>query len=336
MLLRAGSGGYEQPFKSSACLGRTKASMTRLPTPHQPVLPEDCLKLLDPRPGYFYFDGTIGTGAHSRLILESAPGSIVFGFDRDADALRIAESNLSEFESRVILHHDDFKNWRHYEMPDRPFGGCLLDLGFSSVQIESSGRGFSFSRDEPLDMRMDIRHGRTGADILNELPAHELVRIFQEYGEVPFSRRLAAEIVARRGRRSFARTADFLEAIFTVAHPHRWHHPATLPFMALRIAVNGELDGLDVFLRDVAAAVTISGRVVVISFHSLEDRIVKHTFRSLAPRGSEFTILTKKPIVAGDEERANNPRSRSAKLRALRRDPRCSNCMLPRRNDEVH
>jgi len=320
MFREASGEGCEHPHEPPQYLGRTKASMIRPSTPHLPVLPEDCLRLLDPRPGHFYLDGTVGAGGHARLLLEAAPGSVLVGFDRDPSALDSAAAVLGEFGPRAVLIRDDFKNWRRHDLPPLPLGGCLLDLGLSSLQIESSGRGFSFLRDEPLDMRMDPSAPVTAADLLNGSSAEDLQRMFSDYGEVPFARRLAAEIVVRRRRTPFARTPELLDAISAVAPRRgRTHHPATLPFMALRIAVNGELEGLEAFLLDAAAELAPGGRLVVISFHSLEDRIVKHTFRRIAAPGSEYTVLTRKPVVAGSEERARNPRSRSAKLRALLR-----------------
>lgn len=298
--------------------------MTHPTASHLPVLREESVHLLCPRPGYFYIDCTLGLGSHARHILESAPGAVLVAFDRDGDAIAIATESLKEFAPRLSIYHADFKEWLRHPLPALPFGGCLIDLGLSSHQLEASGRGFSFLRDEPLDMRMDAREGRTAAEILNDEEPAELERIFRDYGEVPFWRRLVQAIVATRRLRAFSHTGDLVEVIHSVAGRRRHHHPATLPFMALRISVNGELSGLADFLRGAAAKLAPTGRAVVISYHSLEDRVVKNAFRDLARSRGErgerlYELLTKKPLGAGDEERASNPRSRSARLRALAR-----------------
>ncbi|MEW6363755.1 MAG: 16S rRNA (cytosine(1402)-N(4))-methyltransferase RsmH [Acidobacteriota bacterium] len=318
-LPEAGTGGSKHPSMAPTFLG-TEASISPRQPPHLQVLPNESIQLLHPRPGYFYIDGTLGTGAQARRLLEHAPDTVLVGFDRDADSIALATSELEPFGSRAVIIHDDFKNWRRHEMPRLPLGGCFLDLGISSCQLDRSGRGFSFSRDEPLDMRMDPRSGPTAAELLNTAAPEELERIFREYGEVPFARRLSTGIVRRRHARPFAGTADFLDAIYAITG-RRWRrslNPATLPFMAVRIAVNGELVGLSEFLHDVADALAASGRLVVLAYHSLEDRIVKQTFRQLAGT-PHYELLMKKPLIAGAAERARNPRARSAKLRALGR-----------------
>lgn len=277
--------------------------------------------MLFPRPGFFYIDGTLGLASHSRRILDAAPGASLVAFDRDPEAIVRARAALAGFGDRVLIHNADFKEWADRALPSMPLGGCLLDLGLSSLQIEGSGRGFSFRVDEPLDMRMDPGASQTAAGILNAAPEMELQRIFRDLGEVPFWRRLARAIVDRRRQHRFERTGDLVDVIGAAApYRGRSHNPATLPFMALRIAVNGELEGLDVFLRDVAARLAPTGRIVVLSYHSLEDRIVKNVFRDLArAEDSPFTLLTKKPLRPSDEEIRANPRSRSAKLRAIAR-----------------
>lgn len=318
MFYGAGAGGNERPADPPT-LWDIKASMTHPSVSHQPVLRDESVHLLCPRPGYYYIDCTLGLGSHARAILESAPGTALVAFDRDADSISLASAALSDLAPRLATHRADFKEWRRFEMPSLPFGGCLIDLGLSSYQLEGSGRGFSFLRDEPLDMRMDARAGPTAADLLNEAPREELERIFRDLGEVRFWRRLARAIVDRRRARAVRTTGDLVDAVRSVAGRGRTHHPATLPFMALRIAVNGELEGLGVFLREAASELAPGGRIVVISYHSLEDRIVKQTFRDMARGAIGYEILTKKPVVAGEDERRRNPRSRSAKLRALAR-----------------
>jgi 16S rRNA (cytosine1402-N4)-methyltransferase len=289
---------------------------------HEPVLTAEALTFLAPARGGLFVDCTVGLGGHTRALL-AAGATRVIGLDRDRDALDMAAAGLAAFGDRAELVHADFRSLagvlaaRGIEAID----GALADLGVSSLQFDAEGRGFSFRRDEPLDMRMDRRAGATAADLVNAASEGELADIIFRFGEERHSRRIARAVVEARRRGPIATTGQ-LSAIVRRAAPTRgWQRidPATRTFQALRIWVNRELEGLDVFLRDVATRLRSGGRVVVISFHSLEDRIVKHTFRTLERAEAIVKVLTKRPVVPGEAELARNPRARSAKLRAAER-----------------
>jgi 16S rRNA (cytosine1402-N4)-methyltransferase len=289
---------------------------------HEPVLTAEALTHLAPGGGGLFVDCTVGLGGHTRALLEAGAGHVI-GLDRDADALALAADALAPFGDRVELVHADYRSIADVLAARgvRTIDGALADLGVSSLQFDSEGRGFSFRRDEPLDMRMDRSTGPTAADLVRETGEVELARVIFEFGEERHSRRIARAIVETRGRQPIATTGQ-LAAIVRRAVPTRgWQRidPATRTFQALRIWVNGELDGLDTFLRNVVERLREGGRVVVISFHSLEDRIVKHTFRALERADAMVRVLTKRPLVPGDEEIDRNPRARSAKLRAAER-----------------
>ena len=248
----------------------------------------------------------------------------VVGFDRDAETLAEARAQLRAFGDRADLVHADYRTLGEV-LDARGLGevdGLVADLGFSSLQLEGEGRGFSFQRDEPLDMRMDRSRGPAAADLIREATEHELATVIFEYGEERFSRRIARAIVASREAGGLATTGQ-LAAVVRRAVPHRgWTRidPATRTFQALRIWVNRELDGLDTFLDVACRRLAAGARIVVIAFHSLEDRIVKHTLRGLAQReDAAITVLTKKPAVPSEAEVAQNPRARSAKLRVAER-----------------
>ena len=289
---------------------------------HSPVLVSETLTLLEPSRGGVFVDCTVGLGGHSRALLE-AGASRVLGLDRDADALELAAAELAPFGDRVELVHADYRDLDQV-LDGRGIAhiaGALADLGVSSMQLGADGRGFSFQRDEPLDMRMDRSRPPTAADLLAHVDEEELANVIFEYGEERYSRRIARAIVQAREVSPVATTGQ-LARLVRRAIPVRGHQridPATRTFQALRIRVNRELDGLDAFLGTAVRRLSAGGRLAVIAFHSLEDRIVKHTFRALAHAETAIRILTKRPIEAGDEEVARNPRARSAKLRAIER-----------------
>lgn len=286
---------------------------------HVPVLTAEVLRHLQPERGGLFVDCTVGLGGHSRLLLEAGASRLI-GFDRDADALAIARERLAPWGERVELIHSDYRHVaRELDLRgiDR-VDGALADLGVSSMQLDLDGRGFSFMRDEPLDMRMDRSSGETAADLVASASERELADAIFQYGEERYSRRIARAIVDARVTEPIVTTGR-LAAIVRRAVPVRGYQridPATRTFQALRIWVNRELEELDQFLITLARRLRAGARFVVISFHSLEDRIVKHTFRALKQDGLG-TILTKRPEIAGDEELQVNPRARSAKLRAL-------------------
>jgi 16S rRNA (cytosine1402-N4)-methyltransferase len=285
---------------------------------HASVLLDEALALLAVRGGGFYVDGTLGLGGHAEAILErSGPDGTLLGVDKDAEALELAGARLRRFEGRVRLEHADFR-----ELPrllgERRADGMLLDLGVSSLQLDTPERGFSMKRDGPLDMRMDRSGGQSAAELVNQAPPDRLADVIHAYGEDPHARRIARAIVeARRSAR--IRTTFELAAIVRRAAgwSRRGLDPATRTFQALRIAVNGELERLGQSLRELAACLQPGGRLAVIAFHSLEDREVKQTFRSLAGEG--YRSLTKKPLRPSPLETQANPRARSARLRGLER-----------------
>ncbi len=290
---------------------------------HEPVMTREVLAMLAPESGGLFVDCTVGLGGHARALLQAGATKLI-GLDRDPAALAIAAETLGHWRDRVELVHSDFRlladvlDRRGIDLVD----GALADLGMSSFQLEGGGRGFSFQRDEPLDMRMDPTSGPTAADLLREAADDEIADAIYRFGEERFSRRIARAIVRARAEEPVATTGR-LAAIVRRAIPRRGAQridPATRTFQALRIWVNRELDGLDEFLGTAARRLRAGARLAVITFHSLEDRIVKHTMRALADgaRGS-IRVLTKKPVTPQPDEIERNPRARSAKLRAIER-----------------
>jgi 16S rRNA (cytosine1402-N4)-methyltransferase len=289
---------------------------------HEPVMVAETVELLAPSRGGLFVDCTVGLGGHTRVLLE-AGASRVLGLDRDADALRIARQRLEAFSGKVELVHADYRDLGRVleEHQISEVDGALADLGVSSMQLEAEGRGFSFRRDEPLDMRMDRSQGPTAADLLREADEGDLANVIFQYGEERFSRRIARSIVQAR-RSAPITTTGQLAKLVRQAVPKRGYQridPATRTFQALRIWVNRELDHLDRFISDASDRLRIGARFAVITFHSLEDRIVKHTFRALVQAREALRILTKRPLVPTEAELERNPRARSAKLRAIER-----------------
>lgn len=287
---------------------------------HKPVLLQKVIEFLAPSPSGIYFDGTLGGGGYAEAILEAAkPDGIVIGVDVDDAAIEASFDRLKKFGGRIKVEHANYADIdavakRH----DVKFDGAVLDLGVSSHQFDEAERGFSFSKDAALDMRMDKRGSLTAEDIVNTYSQKDLEEIFETYGDERFGRRIAKAIVDARKRGRIGRTSD-LEKICYTSYPaalrHGRIHPATRVFQAIRIEVNAELKNLEKFLEDVFKTLKTGGRVVVVSYHSLEDGIVKRFFRKLAAEGG-VQQLTKKPLVPSDDEIKENPRSRSAKLRA--------------------
>jgi 16S rRNA (cytosine1402-N4)-methyltransferase len=277
---------------------------------------------LEPSRGGVFVDCTIGLGGHARRMLD-AGATRVIGLDRDPDALAYAREALRAYGDRVSFVHGDYRNL--VEVLDAcgidVVDGVLADLGVSSMQLDSPDRGFSFRRDEPLDMRMDRSSGATAADMLAAVDERTLADVIYEFGEERHARRVARAIV-EAGRTRRIETTGRLAEIVRHAVPRKGYSridPATRTFQAIRIWVNRELDGLDGFLTQAAGRLAPGGRLVVITFHSLEDRVVKHTLRALSASGA-ITIRTKRPQVPTEAEIERNPRARSAKLRAAMRD----------------
>ncbi len=308
---------------------------------HISVMASEVIRWIRPRPGGRYLDGTLGLGGHSLRMFQEAGGNIeILGTDKDREALGLASSRLAPYASQFFTVHGSF---REFEQPMRQLGwerldGVLLDLGVSSMQLDEAHRGFSFVHDGPLDMRMDKDSGRPSAkELVNRLPMQKLRDIIREYGEEPMAGRIARAIVKTRETEVIETTLQ-LAGIVSSAYPAKRralsrNHPATKTFQAIRIAVNHELDDLRYFLERIPQYLAHGGRIVVIAFHSLEDRIVKQVFRTeskgcLCPRherlcvcGHEqrLQVLTRKPQIPSEEEMTHNPRSRSAKLRVAER-----------------
>ncbi len=283
------------------------------------MLPAETLRLLDPKPGETWVDCTVGAGGHSRLIAEklASPGGSgkLIGLDQDPTMLDIARPRLAGLP--VTLVHANFDQLPGVlaNLGIDAVDGVFADLGFASDQIERAERGFSFREDGPLDMRLDPTAGETAADLINQMSEEGLADVFWEFGEERYSRRVARKIVERRKTKPFTTTAELAEIVRSCVPRSGGIDPATRVFQALRIAVNDELGALERLLASLPRIVKPGGRVGIISFHSLEDRRVKQTFRTPAI----WEPATKKPVEAGDEERTRNPRSRSAKLRVARR-----------------
>lgn len=289
---------------------------------HKPVLLGEVVRFLNPIANGVYVDATLGGGGYAEAILRaSAPSGRVLAFDRDPEAIRRTGKRLASYGDRVRTVLGSFADLRAHIEEDglQVVNGIVADLGLSSDQLGNPERGFSFTLDGPLDMRFDTSQGPTASDLVNELAADQLADLIWEYGDERRSRAIARRIVSRR---PIATTKELRAAVVAVLGPkRRGIDPATRTFQALRIAVNQELAALDVFLEQAPKCLAVGGRLIVISYHSHEDRAVKHAFRALAPKSDnpEFHVLTKKPVVADARAITDNPRARSAKLRAIER-----------------
>lgn len=302
---------------------------------HKPVMVKEVISLLRPRSDGIYVDATLGLGGHTEAILEcSYSCTKVIGFDIDDEALSFAKNRLSRFESLIVFVNKNFSqvDKELKELGIHRVDGIVADLGMSSFQLEGSGRGFSFLRDEPLDMRMNPRLRFTARDLVNEMDGEEISKILRVYGEERWAKKISKEITKSRGEKPIETTLQ-LANIVSGAIPKKFHplgiHPATRTFQALRIYVNNELEDLEAFLEKAVPILNVGGRIVVISFHSLEDRLVKNAFRKFAspcicpsemPRcgceeKSVLKILTRSSLRPSVEEIRGNPRARSAKLR---------------------
>lgn len=309
---------------------------------HRPVMPAEALNYLDVRKGGLFVDATLGLGGHTELILQASPQNRVIGFDRDAEAMELARKRLADFGERFEAIHTDYRQIKTVlsERQVISVAGILADLGVSSFQFDTLERGFSFKpglsgESIPLDMRMDRSQGKTAADLVNQLGERELADIIFEYGEERAARRIARLIVAERAKAAIKTTGQLAALVIkAVRQQGHWKiHPATRTFQALRIAVNRELDGLDQFVADAVEMLEPGGCLVIITFHSLEDRIIKQAIRfqsghCMCPpsqpvcqcgTAKRVEVLTRKAIQPTEAEIADNPRARSAKLRACRK-----------------
>jgi 16S rRNA (cytosine1402-N4)-methyltransferase len=316
-----------------------KVSKIKAENLHKPVLLGETIELLNPQAGETLVDATLGLGGHTEAILSGFAETRIVGIDQDAEAIELAGERLQKFGDRIRIFHANFAEIKQVleEAKIEKIDGVLADLGVSSLQFDSETRGFSFRFDAPLDMRMNADSDReTAAELLENLSEEQIADIIYRYGEERLSRRIARRIVWKRGLgEPIKTTKELAETVEKAVGRGKKDkiHPATKTFQALRIAVNGELEILERFIRDAVDNLKKDGRLVLITFHSLEDRIVKQTLQKLSgrcfcpPRAplcscgakKEVEILTKKPIVAGDDELQENPRARSAKLRACRK-----------------
>ena len=299
---------------------------------------DEALTCLSCRPGGIYVDGTLGGCGHARSICQKImPHGVLIGIDQDRDAIANARQILKPFISRVHIIHGNFVNLPDYlsQLNIRAVDGILLDLGLSQHQLEASGRGFSFQKDEPLDMRMDIRSGQPAADLVNQLSEAHLVRIFKQYGEERWSSRIAHAVVDQRRREPIETSRQLAKLVSSAVPRHaiakQKIHPATRIFMALRIAVNHELERLDIFLSKAVDCLLPGGRLCILSFHSLEDRMVKRRFKALATgctcppdlpvcacgKQPKVRLVNKKVLRPSAAEIANNPMARSTRLRGV-------------------
>ncbi|OHB47432.1 MAG: 16S rRNA (cytosine(1402)-N(4))-methyltransferase [Planctomycetes bacterium GWF2_39_10] len=289
---------------------------------HKPVMVEEVLDYLNPQTGQVIIDCTVGGGGHaSKIMSKIKPNGLLIGIDKDMEILQIAKQHISEIGNIFKLYHADYSEIDEVlrQAGTDKVNGVLLDLGTSSLQFDQAERGFSFSKEGPLDMRMDRSQGITAKDLVHRLSEQKLEELFSKYGEERWSRRIARAILKEEndtGITSTRQLANIIER--AVPRGKSKIHPATRVFQALRIAVNKELESLEVFLNKIHNYMTVGARIVVISFHSLEDRIVKNKFSERAKQNI-FQILTKKPITPGEAEIERNIRCRSAKLRAAER-----------------
>jgi 16S rRNA (cytosine1402-N4)-methyltransferase len=302
-------------------------------TYHRPVLVTEMIELLAPQPGELVVDATCGGGGHTEAILQT--GADVLALDQDPDALEFAAARLTNFAPRVTLRRANFRNASQVldELGITQIGGALLDLGISSRQLENADRGFSLRRNGPLDMRMDPRQELTAAEVVNSYSEEELTRVFREFGEEPAARRIASQIVKLRKEEPFRETLALAKAIEKIVGRHGRRHPATQVFQALRMEVNAELDALAAGLLGLTSRLAPGARIAVITFHSLEDRMVKNFFRERSrefidrpewpePRPNpdfSLELVTAKPIEPDAIEQRANPRSRSARLRVAQK-----------------
>ncbi len=289
---------------------------------HIPVMVKEVIDFIEPNREGIILDFTVGTGGHAEAILKSSDLPILIGFDKDEESLGIARERLKAFKERVQLYNMDFKNSLEMDIEFSKVIGVLFDFGLSSFQLNNAGRGFSFNLEGPLDMRMDRKQSLTAYHVVNRYPEKELIRILKEYGEIKSARKLAREIIRIRNKKEIETTFELRQIIEKVIpwRPVRGKtHPAAKVFQAIRIEVNKELENLSSFLEELINKLFSGARVVTISFHSLEDRIVKRVFQKLSKNSKKkpvIKVLTKKPIFPSKEEVEQNFRARSARLRA--------------------
>ncbi|OGL73500.1 16S rRNA (cytosine(1402)-N(4))-methyltransferase [Candidatus Uhrbacteria bacterium RIFCSPHIGHO2_12_FULL_57_11] len=289
---------------------------------HEPVLKEEVLRLLELRPGDHAIDGTVGDGGHAEMILEAtAPDGRLMGIDLDPEAIKTAQKRLARFGKRLDLVRGSFRDLKIHAQRFPAPRALLLDLGLRTFELESSGRGFTFQKDEPLLMRFAGEGEPTAATIINTWPRNEIERVIREYGEERYSLKISEAIVAARRKKRILTSGQLAEIVASAVsrgYERGRIHPATRTFQAIRIAVNDELEALHEVVPQALEVLAPGGRLAIISFHSLEDRIVKRAFRQAQDNGRGI-IITKKPVVPSETEVNKNPKSRSAKLRVFQK-----------------
>lgn len=291
---------------------------------HIPVMCKEVIEFLNPGPGSSIVDATIGCGGHAKPILERVrPSGQLIGIDQDQQAIESTRENLKEFSDSLFLVNENFKDLEKIlkGLKVEKIDGILFDLGVSSIQLDTPDRGFGIRHNAPLDMRMDGRNKISAFDLVNNLSFEELSRILKEYGEERFHARIARAIVEQRKRRLITTTRELSDLVVRAQGPHKFYkiHPATRTFQAFRIAVNNEINSFEIALKECVRFLNPGSRICVLSYHSLEDRIAKNTFRNLEKEG-QVKRLTKKPMRPFQAELAQNPRARSAKLRAVEKN----------------
>jgi 16S rRNA (cytosine1402-N4)-methyltransferase len=285
-----------------------------MPT-HIPVLQKEVTELLKVSYGGIFFDGTVGLGGHSALILNASANNYLYGTDKDSDSLDIAGKNLESFKDRFTLFHSDFKDIVSLPIEMNNIDGFLFDLGVSSFQLDSPGKGFSYAQNAPLDMRMDKNQNLSAYHVVNDYSYNQLMEIFQKYGEFKNPEKILQQIIYHRKNKKIENTGELKTIVRKIYRRQKTMDPLSRVFQAIRIEVNRELTGLETFFLTIFNRMKPGSRIVIISFHSLEDRITKTALRT-AKEKNLVKILTKKPLIASEEEIKANPRARSAKLRA--------------------
>ncbi|MGE5342245.1 MAG: 16S rRNA (cytosine(1402)-N(4))-methyltransferase RsmH [Candidatus Omnitrophota bacterium] len=287
---------------------------------HIPVLANEVAQWLHINRGGIFFDGTIGLGGHSEMMLTASPDNVLYGTDKDPEALAFATQRLEPFTGRFTFFHSDYKNLESLPIDIRTIDGFLFDLGVSSFQLDTPEKGFSFSKDAPLDMRMDKTQTKTAYDVVNHYTHNQLSDVLKHYGEFDHPERIIDQIVALRKQKKIETTEELKTIIRRICPKQKTMDPLARIFQAIRIEVNDELTGLESFFQSLIEKMKPGSRIAIISFHSLEDRVVKTVFKE-AKEKNQLQILTKKPLIPQDKEQESNPRSRSAKLRVGEKIP---------------
>ncbi len=282
---------------------------------HIPVLKDEVLNYLNVKKGKLFFDGTLGFGGHTEAILTMNNQAFVYATDKDNSAIENTKERLNRFKDRFKFFNIDFKEIFKLSLPINQFDGFLFDLGVSSDQLDNPEMGFSYSKNSPLDMRMDKNQSLTAAEVVNNYSYSELIRVFKDYGEFKKPEKLVKEVIVARKQKKLTDTFELKKVVRNIYKKRKTMDPLARVFQAIRIEVNKELENLEIFFLKLIDMMKKGARIVIISFHSLEDRISKNILRE-AKNENKLIVLTKKPVIASEEEKRTNPRASSAKLRA--------------------